>query len=85
MVSIINVTLTSANMGDVTESEFDAWAAFVQDRIDGRTDLVVVVDQRGFGEAGEDIIRGTSSSDESQAIRDSLRDLWDEFCADPSA
>lgn len=79
----ITVTLTSYNMGDVSESDFDAWASYVGKHIDGLTGLDVAVEQARFGEAGEDAISGSDEDD--QNVKDALRVLWDRFCADDSA
>lgn len=81
-VPAVTVTLTSYNMGDATESDFDAWASFVAARIDDATGLDVTVDQARFGEAGKDEIRGNVDDDMVETVREALRDLWDAFCAD---
>lgn len=79
----ITVTLTSYNMGDVTEADYDAWISYVSARIDERTGLDVTVDASPFGcGSSEDCISGYEDEDDRQIIQDTLYCLWDEFCAD---
>ena len=78
----IKITLSSANMGDVDEADFDCWAGFVNDRIDDVAGATVVVDQFQFGEADEDQIEGATAA-QRDAIRSWLGvDGWNEFCGE---
>lgn len=71
-------------MGDVTEADFDAWAEYVASRIDEVTSLNIEVNQARFGESQfEDII--DCDDIHLQQIDDSLRTLWNDFCADETA
>lgn len=79
----ITVTLTSYNMGDVTEADYGAWIEHVADRIDERTGLDVTVEASPFGRGpSEDLISGYEDEDDRQSIQDTLHSLWDDFCAD---
>lgn len=83
----IELKLSAANMGDVTEADFDAWTAFLAERIEDRTGLVVEVDQYSFSGAGawsEDSVKG-ADPDEREAVQRAVQDLWNEFCETPSA
>ncbi len=75
------ITLSSYNMGDVTEADFDAWAGYVERGIGELTGLDVTVEQARFGEAGEDHCGHVNP----ESVKDALRVLWDRFCADASA
>ena len=78
---MITIHLSSANMGDVTEADFDAWAAYVERHVADD----VTVEQLPFGEAGPDRISGGTEY-ERAALREMLsHSLWDAFCADASA
>lgn len=81
-MSKITVTLSSANMGDVDETDFDLWAAYVNQKIDDRTGLLVHVEQARFGDAGEDRIEG-ATDEQRDTIRGLLSvDLWNDFCGE---
>lgn len=80
----IEITLSSANMGDVDETDFDVWTAFVGDRLQDALDLngTVVLDQFRFGEAGEDRIVG-ATPEQKEAIRGWLSVTgWEAFCGE---
>lgn len=77
------IKLTSYHMGDVTEADFDAWAAYVAARIDKETGLDVTVEQYRFGEGFEDDI--SEDGDDRETIREAIQSLWEAFCADDSA
>ena len=79
----ISVTLTSANMGDVDECDFDAWASFVCDSIDDAVGFeVAAVDMHAFGRGpGRDTVSGASEEQEA-AIREYLSVTgWDAWCS----
>lgn len=79
----ITVILTSYNMGDVTEADYDAWVTFVSARIHVRPDLNITVEASPFGRGkSEDYISGYEDEDDRQSIQDTLQSLWDDFCAD---
>lgn len=81
MTTQIVVTLSSANMGDVEEVDFDAWRWFVADEIDAATHVeVYAVEQAPFGEAGMDVVVG-GDEEQVEQIRNWLsREGWDQFC-----
>ncbi len=83
---MIKITLSSAAMGDVSEADFDAWAAWVADHIDEATGIQVgEVDQFRFGDADEDQITG-ATEEQRATLRTWLSvDGWAAFCADDSA
>jgi len=77
--------LYSGAMGDVSEADFDAWAAYVQEHleIDG---LDITVERARFGEAGEDALSGDCTEDEAESAHEACaHGLWDAFCSDDSA
>lgn len=84
----ITVVLSSANMGDVTEADFDAWQRYVAEEIEEALDLgdgCTTVEQFRFGAAGADHVSGVTE-EQTIAIREWLSHAgWDAFCADPSA
>lgn len=80
-----SITLTSADMGDVTEADFDAWVAYVSERIDEFTGLDVTVDAARFGAGGADRIVAENDEDRQTLRRAISVDLWEKFCADASA
>lgn len=73
------VTLTSYNMGDVEERDFDLWTSFAAANIDEYCGFEVGVDAARFGETGRDQI-DAGDDGQIEAIRGALRDLWTEFC-----
>jgi hypothetical protein len=77
----IEIVLSSANMGDVDETDFDLWRRFVAGRIDDAMGFEVeAVSQRRFGEVGNDCVYG-GTEEQREAIRSWLsHDGWDEFC-----
>lgn len=88
MSTKISITLSSANMGDVSEADFDAWANYVAEHIESALGFkggTVDVDQRRFGEAGPDLV-GLGSSEDRERVREWLsHEGWDAFCATPEA
>ena len=85
MTRTASVTLTSVNMGNVTEADFDAWVRYVSEHIDEATGLDVTVDAARFGAAGADRIVAENDEDRATLRRAVGVDLWDAFCADASA
>lgn len=77
------VTLTSYDLGDVTEADYDAWTDYVTDQIDGRTGLDVTVEREPFAASGSDRIEARDEEDE-QTIREAIEALWVDFCAEPA-
>jgi hypothetical protein len=76
------VTLSSASLGDsATEDDFDAWVSFVGEHIDEATGLVVSVDAKRFGDAGDDDVMATLESNVT-LIKEQLRELWDRWCSE---
>jgi hypothetical protein len=78
----VSITLSSTNMGDVSESDFDNWANWVSDHVDDACDVNAQVDQFHFGDASPDLIEGATDD-----IRDTIRlwlstDAWNEWCAE---
>lgn len=79
-MTIPTVTLTSYNMGDATEAEYDAWTSYVCEHIDEHTGFEVAVEVDRFGTAGDDRIVATD--EQREAIQAALADLWQSWCAD---
>lgn len=89
MTTPITVTLTAYNMGPNTkEEDFDAWHAFVCNRIDKVADIIYVgvVGQHSFAAGpAEDTITG-GTEEQREAIRPWLaHEWWDDFCAEQDA
>lgn len=78
----IEITLSSANMGDVDELDFDLWSRYVADNLEAATGIDAVLDQARFGETGADRISGATEA-EHVAIRQWLGvDGWESFCGE---
>jgi hypothetical protein len=81
-MSTIKIILSSANMGDVDEVDFDCWASFVCDSIDEALGIEVrSVEQFRFGE-GADIISGATDEQEEEIRRWLGHEGWDAFCGE---
>lgn len=80
-MSKIEITLSSANMGNVDEVDFDLWARFVAENVNEACGVdVASVDQRRFGDPGDDIVTGGKAS-QRDAIEDWLsHGGWAAFC-----
>ncbi len=74
------VRLSSANMGDVTEADFDMWAEYVNERIDEACGFLVEVTQARFGEPGDDFI-ADGVGDQNDTVREAIATLWESWCA----
>lgn len=77
---MLKVTLGRDGMGGSSEADFDAWVAYVCAGIDGATGLSVDVDARVTRDVQTDDISADNEEDE-QTVREALRTLWDEWCA----
>lgn len=76
------VTLFADGMGDnATEADFDAFVAYVCDRIDDATGLNVAVEAERYGMAGVTRVQAETSEDE-QTVRDAVQTLWERWCAE---
>ena len=73
------VTLTAHNMGDVTEADYDAWAAHVSDRIEALCGFAVNVEQGPFTGRGMLFTDRINAPNEEQeeTVREAIRALWD--------
>lgn len=79
-MSKITVTLSSANMGDVDETDFDLWARYVADNIEDATGIECQIEQHRYGE-GEDEIE--AYGEERETLRRWLStDGWNAFCGE---
>lgn len=79
------VILGRDGMGDAAdEDDFDAWVAYVTERIDAASGLDVDVQTRGARDVQSTGYPG-AMDDEAQTLRDALVTLWADFCADDSA
>jgi len=79
---MISVTLTSYNMGDVTEADYDAWIQYVSDRIDERCGFEVDLDACAFDRPAFTTAIAGATAAEEEVIRAALAALWEEACAD---
>lgn len=75
---MITVTLTSYNMGDVTEYDYLGWVEFVQDNLSDRvgTDVEVEAAPFGRGPAEDRIV-----PDRDDDVKGALIELWDDWCS----
>lgn len=90
----IEITLSSANMGNVDEIDFDLWTRFVTDKIDEAMGFEIAsVDQQRFNDPGDDEVtfrgpwRADDTGNELEAKRDAIRSWlshegWDAFCGE---
>lgn len=85
MNTTATVTLSSANMGNVTEADFDAWAAWVNARIDEVAGCPVSVEQFAFGASGSDQTSGLDDATRETVLSWLRTEGWEAFCADASA
>lgn len=88
------LTLTPYNMGEATESDYDAWVDYVSEHIDEACGFAVDVDacQFGRGQLFEDQIEVTGSADDVGAcdererivttVKEALASLWERWCAE---
>lgn len=87
----ITITLTSYNMGDVTEAEYDSYVVWTTERIERDYPLAEVdVDALPFGAAGDTRVyvsgrvdaEGHDEADVEHAIREAISyNWWEEWCA----
>lgn len=92
MNKTIQITLTSANMGDVAEIDFDCWRSYVDDTLSAAPWLEgyeVTVEQARFGEGGDDVIivrsGGALSAEAEATLEEDIgrwlgAEGWDGFC-----
>lgn len=74
----VKVTLSSADIGDATDDDFDAWIAYVGEHLGDKLDLFVDVDASRFGAAGPDVIHVEGV--ERSEVREAIGCLWEAFC-----
>ena len=78
----ITVVLSSYNMGEVDEVDFDLWRDFVSTRIDDAFGVNATVEQHGFGDASDDEVIAGPEVD-ADDIRSWLKTLaWEAFCGE---
>lgn len=86
----VSITLTSANMGDVVERDYDDWAAFVERTVQAdHPSARVTVEQRRFGDPAPDRV-SVSGTDDDEGLQASIleslgHELWDGWCAEPAS
>lgn len=75
------ITLTSANMYDPTQADYDAWVEYVCRNIDNATGMTVGVYAAAMGddEPGADQIEA-DTDDDREIISRALGDLWEDYC-----
>jgi hypothetical protein len=79
------VVLTSANMGEkADQADFYAWHAYVARKIDEMSGADVTVEMAPYGQGGDED-KVEADDDCEDAVKEALRTLWDDFCADKSA
>jgi len=76
--------LTSYNCGNITSGEYDDWVAHVILNWDRKCGLDVTIDQRRFGEPGDDVFDAKSPIDRL-IMREALEGLWEDWCSVPEA
>lgn len=80
-MSKIIVTLSSANMGDVDEIDFDCWTGYVIDCIDdGLGFEVAQVEQARYGGTDEDVIENATEEQRAAIVEWLSVTGWNEFC-----
>jgi hypothetical protein len=74
--------LTSYDMGDATEADFDRWVEYVMQGIDTACGFEVDVTQARW-QSGPDRDRIRHATEEQeQTIREALICLWDAWCSE---
>ena len=92
-MSAVTIILGRDGMDDgASDADFDAWVAYVAERIDARSGCDVTVEERAprdvqsTGYVGERDPRDSArTADAVDSVRDAVGALWEEFCADASA
>jgi hypothetical protein len=80
---MIKIILSSANMGNVDETDFDLWTAFVMERIGEALGLDDVdVDQHNFGASDDDEISADTEEQRDEIDRWLGAEGWDAFCGE---
>jgi hypothetical protein len=73
------VRLTSANMGNADEADYESWVEFVCENIGSACGFWVGVECERYGEAGDDKVFAPSEGDR-QTMREALESLWVRWC-----
>jgi hypothetical protein len=87
----VTITLGQDGMGaEADEADFDAWCAYVSDRIDEESGCEVTVETRGARDVQDDDVSEIDCLREDgyparDAVKEAKARLWDAFCADASA
>ncbi len=78
-MSTASIELTSYNMGDVTDSDYAGWVAFVAAHIDDRCGFGVDVEASRFGQgSGRDRVFA-KKAEEEEVVREALEALWEDW------
>lgn len=81
MMTQITLVLGRDGMGaDATESDFEAWVAYVCDRMDSRVGFGVDIQERGPRDIQSDAIESGSEAQQS-AVAEAKAALWHDWCA----
>jgi hypothetical protein len=72
------VELTSYNLGGADEAAYERWCVHVIMNLGKRCGFEVDVEQRRFGEAGDDVVEAQSAA-ERLIIREVIAELWLEW------
>lgn len=75
-MSIPTIELSSYDMGDVTEADYNLWVSYVADHIDEACGFEVAVEQRRFGAAGSDRITHATDA-QRETIAEAVAAMWD--------
>lgn len=73
------VRLSSQNMGDASEGDYDSWVAFVAANIVGRCGFRISVEAERYGGIVSRPVSNASDA-EKETITEALEDLWLEWC-----
>jgi hypothetical protein len=77
----ITITLSSYNMGDATEQDYDAWVEYVREHICASCDLQDVdVNQAPFGAGIDETISGADNEQQETISSWLAVDGWVDFC-----
>lgn len=79
----IRIMLSSADMGDVDERDFDLWTRYVAENVESATGVDAEVEQGRFGDAGEDVISGATEAQRDLLLSWLSVHGWEAFCAGP--
>jgi hypothetical protein len=92
-MSVAKIVLGRDGMGpEADDADYEAWVAYVSERIDERCGFEVEVEESRPRDVQNDkitlcgfYVEGSNPTDEVEIVEDAVRVLWQDFCRDDSA